>query len=120
MAATLKRREEYRALRRRFEPEEIKLVIITEAPPSSGLCFYDPIGLTTEPLFAAIMRELGRSPKTREDGLREMQRRGWVLVDATHEPVHGLRPAARDAVIARDYPLLRDDLKALLGVGRSQ
>jgi hypothetical protein len=115
MSATLKRREEYQALRRCFEPEDIKLVIVTEAPPSSGLYFYDPTGLTTEPLCAAIMRELGRSPKTKDDGLREMQRRGWILVDATYEAVHGLRRAARDAVIARDYPLLRDDLKELLG-----
>jgi len=114
MPPTLKGREEYRDLRRRFEPEDIKLVIVTEAPPSSGLYFYDPTGLITEPLFAAIMRELGRSPKTKEDGLREMQRRGWILFDATYEAVHGMTPAARDALIARDYPLLRDDLKGLL------
>jgi hypothetical protein len=36
-----------------------------------------------------------------------------VLVDATYEPVNGLTAAKRDAVIIRDYALLRDDLARL-------
>jgi hypothetical protein len=106
----------YLALRHAFEPQpgDIKLVIVAEAPPASGLYFYDPNGVTTEPLFAAIMRQLRCVPPTKEYGLREMQRRGWILVDATYELVDRLGDARRDAVLVRDYPLLREDLKQLL------
>jgi hypothetical protein len=33
------------------------------------------------------MKQISFSPCTKEEGLREFQRRGWVLVDATYEPV---------------------------------
>jgi hypothetical protein len=57
------------------------------------------------------MRRLGFSPTTKESGLREFQRIGWLLVDATYEPVNRLTGVKRkDAVLVRDYPLLRDDL----------
>ena len=36
------------------------------------------------------------------------------MVDATYEPVNALSDAARDEVIARDYPLLHDDLTELM------
>jgi hypothetical protein len=41
-----------------------------------------------------------------------LQRIGWLLVDETYQPIN--KDAKRDAVIVRDYPLLRDDLAALL------
>jgi hypothetical protein len=60
------------------------------------------------------MQQLGFSPDSKESGLREFQRRGWVVVDATYEPVNALNPPTRNGVIERDYPLLRDDLATLL------
>jgi hypothetical protein len=68
----------------------------------------------SEALFAALMRQLGISPISKENGLLEFQRRGWVLVDATYEPVNTTKCSSRDGVIARDYPLLRDDLATLM------
>jgi hypothetical protein len=57
------------------------------------------------------MRYLGLFPSTNEEGLREFQRTGWLLVDATYEPVNALKDVKqKNAVIIRDYPLLRDDL----------
>jgi hypothetical protein len=106
-------RDEYHALRRRFQPETVKLIIVAESPPASGKYFYDPTGAVTEPLFTALMRQINYSPACKEDGLRAFQRRGWVLVDATYNPVNMLSDRARDAVIVRYYPLLRDDLIAL-------
>jgi len=106
-------RDYYLALRRRYEPNKARLVIVAESPPASGLYFYDEAGRTTEPLFAAIMRQLKFAPGTKKDGLREMQRRGWLLVDATYQQVDELR-SGRDAVIMGDYPLLHDDLARLL------
>jgi hypothetical protein len=59
------------------------------------------------------MRQLHFVPETKEEGLREFQRNGWTLVDATYEPVNMLGPQLRDGVIIRDYALLRDDLLTL-------
>jgi hypothetical protein len=108
------KRNDYLAHRRRYQPESIRLVIIAESPPASGRYFYDITGTPREPLFAALMRQLRLSPVTKESGLREFQQIGWVLVDATYEPVNALNRASRDGVIARDYLLLRDDLAELL------
>ena len=82
-----RKRSEYLSLRRRYKPKNIKLIIVAESPPASGMYFYDPEGRITEPLFAALMRQLPVSPKSKEDGLRQFQRKGWLLVDATYEPV---------------------------------
>jgi hypothetical protein len=60
------------------------------------------------------MGQLGFTGATKEEGLREFQRRGWILVDATYEPVNKLNPSGRDWAIERDYPLLRDDLTELM------
>jgi hypothetical protein len=106
-------RNYYLSLRRAYQPEGIKLVIVAESPPVSGLYFYDPTGSISEALFAALMRQLRFSPLDKDTGLREFQRIGWTLVDATYEPVNGRTKRDRNSVIARDYPLLRDDLKTL-------
>jgi hypothetical protein len=104
-------RDDYIALRRRYQPESVRLIIVAESPPASGRYFYDPTGAPSEPLFAALMRHLGLSPSTKEEGLREFQRTGWLLVDATYEPVNALKDVKqKNAVIIRDYPLLRNDL----------
>ncbi len=107
------RREDYLSLRRRYEPGAVSLVIVAESPPQSGLYFYNPGGVVSEPLFAALMKVLGLSPKTKACGLRALQQRGWVLVDATYEPVDKVSDSRCDTVIVRDYPLLRDDLARL-------
>jgi hypothetical protein len=110
-------REYYLRFRREYEPENVRLVIVAESPPASGKYFYDPTGSTKEPLFAALMRQLGLSPINKEAGLRELQQRGWILVDATYQQVDKLSKDAshnRDEVIARDYRLLLDDLESLM------
>ena len=86
---------------------------MAESPPASGRYFYNPAGAPTEPLFAALMRELAISPTTKDDGLRAIEARGWLLVDATYEPVNSYGNKRRDEVISRDYWLLREDLARL-------
>jgi len=86
-------RTAYIDLRHRYEPERIRLGIIAESPPASGLYFTTKHGAPSEPLFAALMKQLDPSRPsraTKEVGLREFQRRGWLLVDATYEPVNKL------------------------------
>jgi len=107
-------RDTYLSLRRPYEPESIRLVIIAESPPASGRYFYNPDGALSEPLFTAFMQYLRHSPLSKDAGLREFQRRGWVLVDATYEPVNTLNSSNRNRVIARDYPLLCHDLASLM------
>ncbi len=51
-------------------------------------------------------------PLTKADGLSEFQRRGWLLIDATYQPVNKTRKIA-DQIILRDYPLLVADLNEL-------
>jgi hypothetical protein len=85
-------------------------------PPASGLYFYDPDGRVSEPIFAAFMKLLSLSPPNKAEGLRALQDRGWVLADATYEPIDKkfrTRDKARDAVLVRDYPLLKADILEL-------
>ena len=60
------------------------------------------------------MKRLSVSGVSKEMGLQEFKRKGWVLVDATHQPINEMSEAARERVIAQDYPLLREDLTTLL------
>ena len=69
-------REYYLRLRREHQPQNIKLVIVAESPPASGKYFYDKTGSPKEPLFLALMLQLGISPTTKEIGLHELRRRG--------------------------------------------
>jgi hypothetical protein len=110
-----KQRNEFLSLRRKFEPTRITLVIVAESPPASGQYFYNPDGRVSEPLFNALMKQLGIQTKTKADGLLEFQERGWVLVDATYDQVDKRREALRNRAILRDCVILCDDLKQLLG-----
>jgi hypothetical protein len=109
-------RSRYHRLRREYEPDDPTLLIVAESPPESGLYFYDPSGRTTEPIFSAFMDQLAIKPADKAAGLREMQRRGWLLIDATYEPIDKKfksRDRRRDAVLLRDYRLLKQDVLAL-------
>ena len=113
-------KDEYLNKRRHFEPDNLRLIIIAESPPASGLYFYDTTGSASEPLFRALTAQFGIQRTTKEDGLCELQRRGVVLVDATYQPVDkGLSDRERNEVIVRDYPLLRADLEQLTGADRT-
>ena len=65
-------RDYYLHLRREYEPENVRLVIVAESPPASGKYFYDTTGSPKEPLFAAIMLQLGLSPITKQIGLQAL------------------------------------------------
>lgn len=90
-------------------------MVVAESPPKNQTYLYNPAGRTNEWLFTALMKQLGQMPKTKEEGLGELQRRGWVLVDATYEQVDwfGQQVNKRNAIIERDYPLLVAALEEL-------
>src|SRR5580704_14683017 len=45
----------------------------------------------------------------KSEGLSQFQQCGWILVDATYEPVNKL-DGSRDIILERDYQALHDDL----------
>jgi hypothetical protein len=92
----------------------VKLVVVAAYPPKPRLYFYDPSGPVKEPLFKAMMKAINFKPTTKEDGLREFQRRGWLLVDATYRPLDGLSEEAREKVILQSYPALLAELAKVL------
>src|SRR5260221_2577267 len=104
-------RDYYFSFRKRYEPEQLELVIVAESPPVSGLYFYNPLGKISEPLFASLMQQIAFSPSNKEEGLVRLQQKGWLLVDATYEQVD--KNKRRDETIARDYPMLCGDLTRL-------
>jgi hypothetical protein len=55
-----KQRSEYLDLRRKFEPASATLVIVAKSPPMGGK--YSPTGKVSEPLFTALMKQLGVEP----------------------------------------------------------
>jgi hypothetical protein len=112
--STSDRRPIYLAYRKRYEPEKTKLLIIAESPPASGLYFYNPVGRVTEPLFTALMEQLGITCATKEEGLQSFQQSGWLLVDATYTPIDkGYSESLRNMVIEQDYEHLLADLLSL-------
>jgi hypothetical protein len=92
----MKDRDYYFSFRRKYEPEQLNLVIVAESPPVSGLYFYNPLGKISEPLFAAFMQQIAFSPSSKEDGLVQLRLRGWILVDATYDQVD--RSKGRDEI----------------------
>ncbi|ODR93938.1 hypothetical protein AUC70_10040 [Methyloceanibacter stevinii] len=103
-------------LREAYTPPRVELAIIAESPPASGKYFYDDSGKVSEPLFAALMQHVGFKndpPTTKADGLRRFQAKGWVVVDATYEPVNKLSDLKKTELIKRDYPSLCRDLDSL-------
>jgi hypothetical protein len=116
MTGTSAGRGYYMRLRRAYQPERIKLAIVAESPPASGKYFYDDKGKSSEPLFTALMQHVGFAddrPPTKADGLRRFQDKGWILVDATYDPVNKLSDPQKAELIKRDYAHLCRDLESL-------
>jgi hypothetical protein len=103
-------RADYLAFRRQYQPVSPRLIIVAESPPFSGKYFYNSEGAATEPLFSAVMQQIGVKPLSKQQGLRQLKEMGWMLVDATYEPVNDYAGSKKDLVILRDYPQLLDDL----------
>ena len=97
-------KSKYLAWRRRYEPAPVKLIVIAESPPESGKYFYDPEGShRREILFREMLRVLGVSCTSKDEGLRKFQEAGRILVDATYEPVNdGRSESERNRAILRD------------------
>lgn len=58
------------------------------------------------------MKQLPYYPSSKKDGLKEFKRKGWMLIDATYQPVDKRKD--RNDIIERDYFKLRHDRSSLL------
>src|SRR4051812_7248373 len=109
---SVRTRDDYLSLRRRFEPDRTRLVIIGESPPASQLYFYDSEGLASEPLYSALTEHFGIARTNKAAGLSELKRQGVILLDATYQPVNeGLSRQERNQIILDHYLLLMTILK---------
>jgi hypothetical protein len=105
----------YHKLRNQYRPTHIELVFVLESPPASGKYFYDPEGATTEPLFSATMKIIGKNPATKDEGLTAFQAKGLLLMDATYQPVNEIKnQRKRNQAILKALPELIDDLNRTL------
>jgi hypothetical protein len=94
--------DRFQSLRERFTPSPVKLFIVGESPPQSGKYFYD-----VEPLYLELLRAFDIPPgPTKREGLKAFQARGLLLLDATYEPVDGMKLRERNAIIRRDFEQL--------------
>ena len=109
----------YIDLRNKYEPANIKVIFILESPPVSGKYFYDTGGRTSEPLFSAMMKVIGRKPAIKHDGLTAFSKKGLLLVNATYRPVNHLKNVkVRNEAILSDLPELLHDLNRTIGKQR--
>lgn len=101
----------WKQLRNKFHPEEIKTIFVLESPPTGGKYFYNPDGHTGEILFRAMMKILDISPKTKEEGLKAFQKKGYILVDPIYEPVDKIPDKKADTLILENYPAFLGEMK---------
>ena len=105
----------YIELRAKYQPLKIRLIFVLESPPLNGTYFYDPSGRTTEPLFSAMMKVIGQSPATKEDGLIRFAHQGFFLLNATYQPVNHMKNnRQRNEAILTDLAELIQDLTSTI------
>lgn len=97
-------RKKYLPRRQRYKPDRPTLVIVAESPPDSGRYFYDLTGVPTEHLFAALMKQLGVSPITKNDGLVELApppKKRLLMIDLSTRRPKKASCSSNSASIAR-------------------
>jgi hypothetical protein len=106
--------QEYIALRNRYIPTELKVVFVLESPPQGHGYFYNPNGRISEVLFRAFMKVIDFAPTTKDEGLRKLAEKGYLLVNPVYIPVNKLPEKEADRIILNNYYLFLDDINALL------
>lgn len=106
---------EYEKLRDRYIPEKIKVVFVLESPPAGHGYIYDPNGRVSEILFRSFMALLGKKTDTKDEGLKLLQKKGWLLTNPIYEPVNKISDKEADRKILANYSNFKKDLLKLLG-----
>jgi len=104
----------YKKLRNKYLPEDLRVIFVLESPPASGRYFYNPNGTINEALFSAMMKILNFKPNNKLEGLKKFMNQGYFLVDATYRPVNRMTNRDRNRKILNGLPKLREDLKGII------
>ncbi len=111
--------QEYISLRNLYLPQNIEVVFVLESPPLGHGYFYNPGGRVSEVLFRAYMKLLNINPSTKEEGLIELKKRGWLLINPIYQTVNKLPDKQADELILQNYKSFLLDLQELTKSNRS-
>jgi hypothetical protein len=106
--------QEYISLRNKYLPENIKAVFVLESPPEGHGYFYNPDGKVSEVLFRAFMKLIDFVPVNKDEGLRELAVRGYVLINPIYVPVNKLPDRQADKIIMENYSTFVKDLEGMI------
>ena len=104
----------YKEMRNKFIPKELKIIFVLESPPTSGKYFYDLHGMVSEPLFKAMMKILNLNPEVKEEGINAFRDKGFLIVDPIYLPVDKISEKEADTLIINNYPNFLLDLKEII------
>lgn len=105
--------QEYISLRNQYLPTNLKVVFILESPPQGHGYVYNPEGRISEVLFRAFMKLIEFTPADKNEGLQELAKRGYLLVNPVYTPVNKLPDKEADRIILGNYGAFRKDLDLL-------
>lgn len=106
--------QEYINLRNKYLPENLKAVFVLESPPLGHGYVYNPEGRVSEVLFRAFMKFIDFVPSDKDEGLRELAKHGYLLVNPIYIPVNKLPDKEADKIILENYQNFLDDLNVLI------
>ncbi|MDQ5912463.1 MAG: hypothetical protein QG568_678 [Patescibacteria group bacterium] len=110
--------QEYISLRNRYLPTDLKIVFVLESPPQGHGYVYNPEGRISEVLFRAFMKLIDFIPTDKNEGLQELAKRGYLLVNPVYIPVNKLPDEEADEIIVGNYNKFKKDLDLLIGVNK--
>ncbi len=102
--------EEKEAIRQRFKPDHIRLLMIGESPPASGRFFYQKSAMTTY-TARAFEKAHGVSFKDNSDFLEYFRACGCFLDDLSHIPVDNLPASKREGQLRASVPALSQRIR---------
>ena len=106
--------QEYINLRNKYLPEKLKAVFVLESPPQGHGYVYDPAGRVSEVLFRAFMKFIDFVPSDKDEGLKKLAKRGYLLVNPVYVPVNKLPDKEADKIILENYQNFLADLNVLI------
>lgn len=115
---------QFEAARRKYKPEEIKFLLVAEAPPHESSCrfFYFENVPTGDSLFLETMKVLYPDEYTdtiivrsrKPEFLHRFKRDRFYLIDSTDTPMEDPRPSRKRQQIRRSLPSLVEKLAELI------
>jgi hypothetical protein len=98
-------------LRRRYQPPQVRILLIGESPPASGRFFYQ----RDSGLYRAVRDafQIFDSSTEEADFLDVFQASGCYLIDLSKQPVDALRPADRRAACREGEAALARSIRRL-------